>query len=193
MPSAEQLDRHEAQPSDVAAAPETSVSRATDLSTPAQTQSHLLFARLRSLRRVVVPLMLVTSSMVMALAWLWHLKYTEWPFAQAMFICWLLVLPEYFLNIVAIRLGYRVYSGAQMAAFRLCSGVVCVALVSAWVVGETLSTRQLGGFALMIVAMALISVKQHDRFVDEEQQSVEDEQLAIDQQTAKDQPAGEGV
>jgi uncharacterized protein (DUF486 family) len=127
------------------------------------------------------------------LAWLWHLKYTEWPFAQAMFICWLLVLPEYFLNIVAIRLGYRVYSGAQMAAFRLCSGVVCVALVSAWVVGETLSTRQLGGFALMIVAMALISVKQHDRFVDEEQQSVEDEQLAIDQQTAKDQPAGEGV
>lgn len=129
----------------------------------------------------------------MALAWLWHLKYTEWSFTQAMFICWLLVLPEYFLNIVAIRLGYRVYSGAQMAAFRLCSGVVCVALVSAWVVGETLSTRQLGGFCLMIVAMALISVKQHDRFVDEEQQSVEDERVAIDQQTAKDQPAGEGV
>jgi uncharacterized protein (DUF486 family) len=129
--------------------------------------------------------MLVTSSMVMALAWLGHLRFTEWPFAQTMFICWLFVLPEYFLNISAIRLGYRVYSGAQMAAFRLCSGVVCVALVSAWVIGETLTVRQLGGFALMIVAMALISVKQRDRFVDEEQQSVDDEEHTARMQAAK--------
>ena len=60
--------------------------------------------------------MLATSSVVMALAWLGHLRFTEWPFAQAMMICWLLVLPEYFLNISAIRLGYHVYTGAQMAA-----------------------------------------------------------------------------
>lgn len=114
----------------------------------------------------------------MAVAWLGHLRFTEWPFAQAMIICWFLVLPEYFLNITAIRLGYHVYSGAQMAAFRLCSGVVCVALVSAWVLGETLSVRQLAGFALMVLAMALISVRQHDRFVDEEQRAVDEEEAA---------------
>ncbi|MEZ6073330.1 MAG: DMT family protein [Pirellulales bacterium] len=122
--------------------------------------------------------MLTTSSVVMALAWLGHLRFTEWPFIQAMFACWLLVLPEYFLNISAIRLGYHVYSGAVMAAFNLCSGVVCVALVSAWVLGETLTTRQLLGFALMIVAMGLISVQQRARFVDEELKSVDDEEAA---------------
>lgn len=114
----------------------------------------------------------------MALAWLGHLRFTEWPFAQAMLICWLLVLPEYILNISAIRMGYHIYSGAQMAAFNLCSGVVCVALVSAWVLGETLTPRKLLGFALMVIAMALISVRLHDRFVDEEQHSIDEEEAA---------------
>ena len=122
--------------------------------------------------------MLIASSAVMALAWLGHLRFTNWPFAQAMLLCWLLVLPEYLLNISAIRFGYHVYSGTQMAAFRLCSGVVCVALVSAWVLGETLTGRQLLGFALMVIAMALISVRQHDRFVDEEQHAVDEEEAA---------------
>lgn len=136
------------------------------------------FPRRRGLKRVVVPLMLFASSVVMALAWLGHLRFTESPFIQAMFACWLLVLPEYFLNISAIRLGYHVYSGAVMAAFNLCSGVVCVAFVSVWVLGETLTLRQLIGFALMIVAMGLISVRHHGRFVDEELDSVDDEEAA---------------
>ena len=125
-------------------------------------------------RRVVVPLMLVTSSMVMAIAWLGHLKYTNVSYAGAVFVCWMLVLPEYFLNISAIRLGFHVYTGAEMAAFRLCSGVACVAVVSAWQFHEMLTIRQFLGFALMTVAMALISVRQHDRFVDEEHATQED-------------------
>jgi uncharacterized protein (DUF486 family) len=109
--------------------------------------------------------MLVASSMVMALAWLGHLRFKELPFLVAMFFCWLLVLPEYLLNISAIRFGYVVYSGAQMAAFRLCSGVVCVALVSRFILDEELTTRKLLGFGLMMVAMALIAQK---RPIDEE-------------------------
>jgi hypothetical protein len=70
-----------------------------------------------------------------------------------------LVLPEYFLNVSAMRLGYKVYSGAQMASFNLCSGVVCVALVSRFFLGETLSSQKLMGFGLMVVAMALITLK----------------------------------
>ena len=112
-----------------------------------------------SFRSFVVPTMLFTSSMIMAIAWLGHLKFQQLPFLWATLCCWLLVLPEYLINISAIRLGYKVYTGAQMAAFRLCSGVICVALVSRFLLGEDLTIRKLFGFALMIVAMILISRK----------------------------------
>jgi uncharacterized protein (DUF486 family) len=111
----------------------------------------------RRWRRVVVPLMLSSSSLFMALAWMGHLRFKELPFLYALGLCWLLVLPEYFLNVKAIRLGYSVFSGAQMAAFRLCSGVVFVALVARLVLGEELGTRQLLGFGVMLLAMLLIA------------------------------------
>ena len=101
--------------------------------------------------------MLSVASLFMAFAWIGHLRFKELPFLYALGLCWLLVLPEYYLNVRAIRLGYTAYSGAQMAAFRLCSGVVFVALVARFVLGETLGTRQLVGFGIMLVAMLLIA------------------------------------
>ncbi len=112
-----------------------------------------------SFRAFVVPIMLFTSSMIMAIAWLGHLKLKQFPLIWAILCSWLLVLPEYFINIVAIRLGYNVYTGAQMAAFRLCSGVICVALVSRFLLGEDLGIKKLFGFGLMIIAMVFISKK----------------------------------
>ncbi|NEQ66774.1 MAG: DMT family protein [Symploca sp. SIO2D2] len=103
--------------------------------------------------------MLFVSSTIMAFAWLGHLKFKELPFIWATLCCWLLVLPEYFINISAIRLGHQIYTGAQMAAFRLSSGVICVALVSRFLLEEDLSVRKLFGFGLMIIAMVLISKK----------------------------------
>ena len=112
-----------------------------------------------SFRALLVPTMLFSSSTIMALAWLGHLKFKELPFVWATLLCWLLVLPEYLINISALRLGHNIYTGAQMAAFRLCSGVVCVALVSRFLLGEDLSIRKLCGFGLMVIAMALIARK----------------------------------
>ncbi len=80
--------------------------------------------------------MLFLSSLIMALAWLGHLRFKELSFGLATLFAWLLVFPEYLLNIGAIRLGYRFYTGGQMAAFRLCSGVICVALVARYVLKE---------------------------------------------------------
>ena len=108
-------------------------------------------------RALIVPMMLFTSSLIMAFAWLGHLKFSQLPLVWATLCCWLLVLPEYFLNISAIRLGQKIYTGAQMASFRLCSGVICVALVSRLVLGEDLTSRKLFGLGLMIVAMFLIA------------------------------------
>lgn len=110
-------------------------------------------------RIVIVPIMLFVSSLIMAFAWLGHLRFEGLPFAWATLACWLLVLPEYFLNILAIRLGHNLYTGAQMASFNLSSGVVCVALISRFFLGEHLSLQQLFGFGLMIIAMTLIFSK----------------------------------
>ncbi|HCH64011.1 MAG TPA: hypothetical protein DFR83_14490 [Deltaproteobacteria bacterium] len=74
---------------------------------------------------ITVPLMLVLSSVLMAFAWIGHLKYEHsWSFWTAMIVSWLIVLPEYLLNVSATRMGSDVYSGAQMASFNMASGVL---------------------------------------------------------------------
>ena len=60
-------------------------------------------------------------------------------------------------RVAALRRGYGKYSGGEMAAFRLCSGVVWIALVSRFVLEEALTPYKLIGFVLMCVAMWLIT------------------------------------
>jgi uncharacterized protein (DUF486 family) len=100
--------------------------------------------------------MLFASSLLMALAWLGHLKFRRKGFHVALLTSWFLVLPEYMLNVSAIRLGHGTYTGGEMAAMNLCSGVLCVALVARGVLGERLTTRQLAGFGLMACAITLV-------------------------------------
>jgi len=110
-----------------------------------------------SVTAALVPLMLLTSSLIMAMAWLGHLRFkAELDLLTATFFAWMLVLPEYALNIKALRMGYGIYLAAQMAAFRLCAGVVWIALISRYVLGEELTAQKLVGFGIMMVAMVLV-------------------------------------
>ena len=110
------------------------------------------------MKAILVPLFMFLSSCLMALAWLGHLRYRDQiSFWMALGVSWFLVLPEYILNVAATRFGYGTYSGAQMASFHLAFGVVCVALVSRFVLGERLVASQLLGFALLAVAIVLIT------------------------------------
>ena len=107
---------------------------------------------------VLVPFFMFLASCLMSLAWLGHLRFRDSiGFATALAFSWLLVLPEYVLNVAATRYGYDVYSGAQMATFHLAFGVVYVALVSRFVLGEHLTPTQILGFALLVVATVLIT------------------------------------
>ncbi|MEM9411487.1 MAG: DMT family protein [Planctomycetota bacterium] len=113
---------------------------------------------------VAVPLMLLLSSSIMATAWLGHLRFKEdLSFWMATLFAWLLVLPEYALNIAALRLGYKKFTGGQMGAFRLCTGVVCIAFVSHYVLGEVLTPQKLMGFAIMGLSMFLISGSKNEK------------------------------
>ena len=70
-------------------------------------------------RNILIPIMLILSSAIMAMAWLGHLKYKEdLSFLMATLFAWLLVLPEYLLNVSAIRWGVGVYQPSEMAAMK---------------------------------------------------------------------------
>jgi uncharacterized protein (DUF486 family) len=107
----------------------------------------------------LVPLMLFCAGMLMAVAWIAHLKFKSWSFGLALLASWAFVLPEYLLNVASVRWGHDLYSGAQMAAMHLASGAICVTLVSAFYLGETIKITQLVGFGLMVVSLSLIVMK----------------------------------
>ncbi|MDG1332027.1 MAG: DMT family protein [Crocinitomicaceae bacterium] len=104
----------------------------------------------------LVPVMLFISSILMAFAWLGHIKYKHKSFFVALLFSWLLVLPEYILNVFAIRWGVGIYNPSEMAAMNLCTGVVCIALVSKKFLGEKLSSRKVFGFVLMGISIVLV-------------------------------------
>lgn len=121
-------------------------------------KKYLNMNKKNTLRNFLIPLMLILSSAVMAIAWLGHLKFKEdLSFLSAALFAWLLVLPEYILNVSAIRWGVGVYKPSEMAAMNLSSGIVFIALVSHFILGEELTTQKYIGFGIMIIAMILIS------------------------------------
>lgn len=105
---------------------------------------------------ILVPIMLCLSSLLMAFAWLGHVKFPNQGFVLALLISWVIVLPEYVLNVSAIRYGHGVYTGGEMAAVNLGTGVLSVALVSRLFLKEHLNNYQLFGFFLMTWAILLV-------------------------------------
>ena len=105
---------------------------------------------------ILVPVMLFTSSLIMAFAWLGHIRLRSQRFYVALLASWVMVLPEYILNVTAFRWGSTFYTGAQMAAFNMAAGVICVALVARLFLKEPIRWRQWLGFALMAFSVVLI-------------------------------------
>ncbi len=103
-----------------------------------------------------VPIMLFVSSVLMSFAWIGHVKFRHKGFLVALIFSWLLVLPEYLLNVSAIRWGIGTYQPSEMAAMNLSTGVICIALVSRLFLKERLSIRKILGFILMGVSVVLV-------------------------------------
>ncbi|MEJ6736571.1 MAG: DMT family protein [Flavobacteriales bacterium] len=108
------------------------------------------------MEKYLVPIMLFISSILMAFAWLGHIKFRNRSFLAALTTSWLLVLPEYLINVSAIRWGIGTFQPSEMAAMNLCTGVVCIALVSKFFLGEKLTPSKIIGFILMAVSVLLV-------------------------------------
>ena len=69
----------------------------------------------------VVPVMLFTSSVIMAFAWLGHLRFRAYSMWVALLGSWFLVIPEYMLNVYFAQLDAdAALHNAQLYLWKQC-------------------------------------------------------------------------
>lgn len=97
-------------------------------------------------------LLLIGSNVFMTFAWYGHLRYKSSTLLLAIFVSWMIALPEYILQVPANRLGHGYYSAAQLKTLQeiITLSVFCVFSVT--YLGESLRWNHLVAFALIVVA-----------------------------------------
>lgn len=99
--------------------------------------------------RVAPILLLCVSNLFMTTAWYGHLKFPKLTMPAAVLMAWSIALLEYCLAVPANRIGYGVYSAAQLKTFQEIITLVVFAGFSAFVLGEVPNVRTLFGFMLI--------------------------------------------
>ncbi len=101
-------------------------------------------------------LMLMVSNVFMTIAWYGHLRFPAASMAVATIVSWGIAFIEYCFVVPANRIGYEVYSTAQLKTIQEVISLTVFVGFSITVLGETLSAKQLGGFALLAAGAWLI-------------------------------------
>lgn len=94
-------------------------------------------------------LLLIASNIFMTFAWYGHLKFTSKPLWLVIFASWFIALFEYFLAVPANRLGYEVYSAAQLKTIQEIITLSVFVVFSITYLGESFTTNHLIGFSLI--------------------------------------------
>ena len=101
-------------------------------------------------------LMLLASNVFMTFAWNGHLKYRSSPLMLAILISWGIAFFEYCLAVPANRIGYSVYSAAQLKTIQEVMTLTVFAVFSVLYLGEAFTWRYAAGFALIAAGAGLI-------------------------------------
>lgn len=108
-------------------------------------------------RPAVLPIVLLCcSNLFMTIAWYGHLKFTNRPIWMAILGSWSIALIEYCLAVPANRIGYGVYSAAQLKTIQ---EVVTLTVFTAfsWIyLKEPLTLNHAIGFTLIAVGAAFL-------------------------------------
>lgn len=106
--------------------------------------------------RIAPVLLLVASNLFMTFAWYGHLKFPRLGMPTAILISWGIALLEYCLAVPANRIGYGVYSAAQLKTIQEVITLLIFVGFSVFVLGETPTWRHLLGFALIAAGASLV-------------------------------------
>jgi len=96
--------------------------------------------------------MLCLSNVFMTFAWYGQLKFPSAPLWLVIPVCWGIAFFEYCLAVPANRIGYTVYSAAQLKTMQEVITLAVFALFSVTYLGEALRWNHLVAFGLLALA-----------------------------------------
>jgi uncharacterized protein (DUF486 family) len=98
----------------------------------------------------VMPILLLLGSNVfMTFAWYGHLNYTNKPLWIAVMTSWGIALAEYWLAVPANRIGYQVYSAAQLKTMQEVITFAVFSVFSVYYLKQAITINHLIGFSLI--------------------------------------------
>lgn len=98
---------------------------------------------------VLPVLMLVVSNIFMTIAWYGHLKVEHRALWLIVLVSWGIAFFEYCLAVPANRMGYQVYSAAELKTMQEVISLSVFAIFAVTWLGERLTINHLMGFALI--------------------------------------------
>ncbi len=97
-------------------------------------------------------LLLVGSNVFMTFAWYGHLKFTNRPLMLVILVSWGIAFFEYCLQVPANRMGYAVYSAAQLKTIQEIVTLLVFAVFSVLYLGSAIRWNHGVGFVLLVAA-----------------------------------------
>jgi uncharacterized protein (DUF486 family) len=98
----------------------------------------------------ILPIVLLLASNVfMTFAWYGHLNYTNKPLWIAVMTSWGIAFFEYWLAVPANRIGYQVYSAAQLKTMQEVITFAVFSVFSVMYLKQAITMNHLIGFALI--------------------------------------------
>lgn len=101
-------------------------------------------------------ILLCLSNVFMTFAWYGHLKYPNAPMIIAIMGAWAIAFVEYCLAVPANRIGYGMYSAAELKTMQEVITLVVFAFFSVFWLGEKLTIYHGIGFALIAAGAAFV-------------------------------------
>lgn len=101
-------------------------------------------------------LLLVASNVFMTFAWYGHLKFPNKPLLIVIGVSWAIALLEYCLAVPANRIGYQVYSAAQLKTIQEVITLSVFVVFSILYLGESFTVNHAIGFALIAIGAFFI-------------------------------------
>ena len=93
--------------------------------------------------------LLIASNVFMTFAWYGHLNYTNKPLWIAVMVSWGIAFFEYWLAVPANRIGYGVYSPAQLKTMQEVITFAVFSVFSIYYLKQAITVNHLIGFSLI--------------------------------------------
>jgi uncharacterized protein (DUF486 family) len=92
----------------------------------------------------------------MTFAWYGHLKFTARPLWIVVLVSWGIAFFEYWLAVPANRIGYSVYSAAELKTIQEVITFTVFIGFSVFYLGQTITLQHVLGFGLIILGAAVV-------------------------------------